>query len=80
MVFNSHDLGPSAAEHFTLILDGSEGTRSLPIPGVRCATCAARGEDVWVTPGLICAKCRTPASSDSLSTICYDGDENGHMQ
>ena len=31
----------------------------LPMPGVRCPTCAANGQEVWVLPGKACAYCGT---------------------
>jgi hypothetical protein len=33
------------------------------LPGVRCQTCAANGQEVWVIPGRACGYCRTPAPS-----------------
>ncbi|KAJ4288762.1 hypothetical protein N0V88_007298 [Collariella sp. IMI 366227] len=55
-----------------------EGVRTRPLPGVKCPTCAANGEDVWVIPGLLCAKCRTPAPDDGVETyICH---HNEHEQ
>ncbi|ROW10111.1 hypothetical protein VMCG_01817 [Cytospora schulzeri] len=34
--------------------------RSCPLPGVRCPTCAANGNEVWVIPGRACGNCGTP--------------------
>ncbi|KAJ9133495.1 hypothetical protein NKR19_g9016 [Coniochaeta hoffmannii] len=39
---------------------GDEGIRMLPLPGVRCPTCAANGQEVWVIPGRACGNCGTP--------------------
>ncbi|KAK3342270.1 hypothetical protein B0H65DRAFT_549503 [Neurospora tetraspora] len=42
-----------------------EGIQKVPgLPGIRCSTCAANGEDVWVIPGRACGFCRTPAMRD----------------
>ncbi|KAK3493020.1 uncharacterized protein B0T23DRAFT_154340 [Neurospora hispaniola] len=42
-----------------------EGIRKAPgLPGIRCSTCAANGEVVWVIPGRACGFCRTPAMRD----------------
>ena len=37
--------------------------RNHMLPGVRCQTCAANGQEVWVIPGRACGYCRTPAPS-----------------
>ncbi|OIW30849.1 hypothetical protein CONLIGDRAFT_679603 [Coniochaeta ligniaria NRRL 30616] len=37
-----------------------EGVRMLPLPGIRCPTCAANGQEVWVIPGRACGNCGTP--------------------
>ncbi|RKU45439.1 hypothetical protein DL546_007035 [Coniochaeta pulveracea] len=37
-----------------------EGVRMMPLPGVRCPTCAANGQEVWVIPGRACSNCGTP--------------------
>lgn len=31
----------------------------IPMSGVRCPTCAANGQEVWVIPGKNCAYCGT---------------------
>ncbi|KAK0744452.1 hypothetical protein B0T21DRAFT_281647 [Apiosordaria backusii] len=41
-----------------------EGIRTLPLPGVRCQTCAENGNEVWVIPGRQCGYCRTPAPNE----------------
>jgi len=33
--------------------------KDMPIPGVRCPTCAAKGQEVWVIPGKACGYCGT---------------------
>ncbi|KAL1866433.1 hypothetical protein VTK73DRAFT_4712 [Phialemonium thermophilum] len=37
-----------------------DGIRTLPLPGIRCPTCAANGQEVWVIPGRACGNCGTP--------------------
>ena len=32
---------------------------TLPMPGVKCPTCAARGIEQWVLPGKHCPRCST---------------------
>ncbi|KAH9213801.1 hypothetical protein DL95DRAFT_524270 [Leptodontidium sp. 2 PMI_412] len=34
--------------------------RVVPMPGVRCGTCAGNGQDVWVIPGKACPVCGSP--------------------
>ncbi|KAK0710145.1 hypothetical protein B0T26DRAFT_755255 [Lasiosphaeria miniovina] len=48
----------------SIVLPRGEGIRSIMLPGVRCPTCAAKGEEVWVIPGRACGYCRTPAPSE----------------
>ncbi|EJT70433.1 hypothetical protein GGTG_11457 [Gaeumannomyces tritici R3-111a-1] len=37
------------------------GTQHMPgLPGVRCPTCASKGNEVWVIPGRACGYCGTP--------------------
>ncbi|KAK4139082.1 uncharacterized protein C8A04DRAFT_33458 [Dichotomopilus funicola] len=72
------DLGLVVPEYISLFPHSGEGILSLPVPGVRCPTCAANGEEVWVVPGLLCAKCRTPApdSNHELdSALGVDSDD-----
>ncbi|KAK0729743.1 hypothetical protein B0H67DRAFT_473902 [Lasiosphaeris hirsuta] len=38
-------------------------TICLQLPGVRCPTCAAKGNEVWVIPGRACGDC---------GTACYE--------
>ena len=33
--------------------------QDLPMPGVKCPTCAARGIEQWVIPGKYCPRCST---------------------
>ncbi|CCD34774.1 hypothetical protein BofuT4_P099630.1 [Botrytis cinerea T4] len=41
-------------------ISGSLGTTQIPgMPGVRCPTCLAKGEEVWVIPGRACGACGT---------------------
>lgn len=55
---------PSAGPLYIPAFAG-EGIRQVPgLPGIRCSTCAANGEDVWVIPGRACGFCRTPAMRD----------------
>ncbi|PSS14873.1 hypothetical protein M430DRAFT_35733 [Amorphotheca resinae ATCC 22711] len=35
------------------------GVRVVPMTGVRCPTCAANGQEVWVIPGKACPYCGT---------------------
>ncbi|KAL1888311.1 hypothetical protein Sste5346_009636 [Sporothrix stenoceras] len=44
---------------FILPSNGSEGIRSVPLPGVRCPKCAKDGKEVWVIPGRACGYCGT---------------------
>ncbi|KAH6843438.1 hypothetical protein B0I37DRAFT_217839 [Chaetomium sp. MPI-CAGE-AT-0009] len=74
--FSLHDIGYSGlrVEYVRPFPNNGEEIRSLPVPGVLCRTCAANGEEIWVVPGLICAKCRTPASDEELFTGLYHED------
>lgn len=38
---------------------GDDGFITRPAPGVRCPTCAANGQEIWVLPGKACAYCGT---------------------
>ncbi|KAK5657968.1 hypothetical protein OQA88_2521 [Cercophora sp. LCS_1] len=49
-----------------------EGIRTHMLPGVRCPTCAANGEEVWVIPGRACGYCRTPAPSQQHAHVEED--------
>ncbi|KAK3935075.1 hypothetical protein QBC46DRAFT_346993 [Diplogelasinospora grovesii] len=49
-----------------LLFPGEEGIRNIPLPGIRCQTCAAKGEEVWVIPGRACGSCGTPAPNEEL--------------
>lgn len=42
------------------------------MPGVKCPTCAAKGQEVWVIPGKSCHVCHTPCgpSWESRSRRC----------
>ncbi|KJR82733.1 uncharacterized protein SPSK_03714 [Sporothrix schenckii 1099-18] len=44
---------------FIIPSGGSEGIRSVPLPGVRCPKCAKDGKEVWVIPGRACGYCGT---------------------
>ncbi|PMD63122.1 uncharacterized protein K444DRAFT_626869 [Hyaloscypha bicolor E] len=33
--------------------------KGVPMTGVRCPTCAANGQEVWVIPGRACSYCET---------------------
>ncbi|KAH8907790.1 hypothetical protein BR93DRAFT_926810 [Coniochaeta sp. PMI_546] len=35
-------------------------TVAQQLPGVRCPTCAANGQETWVIPGRACGNCGTP--------------------
>ena len=35
-------------------------TFEMPMPGVRCPRCAARGIEQWVLPGKHCPRCNQP--------------------
>ncbi|KAL3417122.1 hypothetical protein PVAG01_11122 [Phlyctema vagabunda] len=35
------------------------GMSMVPMSGVRCPTCLARGQEVWVIPGRACGYCGT---------------------
>ncbi|KAK3900480.1 hypothetical protein C8A05DRAFT_17220 [Staphylotrichum tortipilum] len=58
-----------------------EGIRTVPLPGVKCKTCEANGEEVWVVEGLKCGKCGT-ATDDDLATRPWhdDGDEQRGLE
>ncbi|KAK3380978.1 hypothetical protein B0H63DRAFT_474699 [Podospora didyma] len=60
-----HPANPSLAPF------GGEGIRTAMLPGVRCPTCAANGEEVWVIPGRNCGYCRTPAPSEKEITPAH---------
>ncbi|KAL2129466.1 hypothetical protein VTI74DRAFT_7768 [Chaetomium olivicolor] len=64
-------------QHSSVFPYNGEGVRTHPLPGVRCKTCLANGEEVWVVPGLVCAKCRTPAPDDGLLVHSCHGREDG---
>ncbi|KAK4183186.1 hypothetical protein QBC35DRAFT_394395 [Podospora australis] len=46
------------------LLSQSGCIRTLPMPGILCQTCAAKGTEVWVLPGRACGYCRTPAPDE----------------
>ncbi|KAI7774281.1 hypothetical protein LA080_009004 [Diaporthe eres] len=39
--------------------------QSMPLPGVRCPTCAANGKEVWVIPGRACGNCEMELHGNS---------------
>ncbi|QKX57468.1 uncharacterized protein TRUGW13939_04582 [Talaromyces rugulosus] len=43
------------------------GLISVPMPGVRCQGCAARGQETWVIPGKACHVCGTECSRLALN-------------
>lgn len=45
----------------------------MPMPGVRCPTCASRGIEQWVLPGKHCPNCSTACRNrvDEIVTIIY---------
>ncbi|KAK4033796.1 hypothetical protein C8A01DRAFT_19305 [Parachaetomium inaequale] len=69
-------LAPPTPGYLAPVPTNGEGIRTCPIPGVRCQNCATNGDEVWVVPGLVCAKCRTPAPDEELSTSSFHDDEN----
>ncbi|KAL2260997.1 hypothetical protein VTK26DRAFT_4827 [Humicola hyalothermophila] len=58
-----------------------EGIRTLGLPGVKCKKCLDEGQEVWVTPGLICPICKTPALDESglamhpCQPSCHEDDQ-----
>lgn len=52
-------------------ISGSLGTTQIPgMPGVRCPTCLAKGEEVWVIPGRACGACGTGCWIMRLTLEC----------
>ncbi|AEO63795.1 4ff4146e-31a3-4091-854b-1c01da238183 [Thermothielavioides terrestris] len=58
------DLSPPVTGYYPRLPTVGGGLWTVPLPGIRCPTCAANGEEVWVVPGLICPKCRSPAPAE----------------
>jgi hypothetical protein len=45
----------------------------MPMPGVKCPTCASRGIEQWVLPGKHCPNCSTACRNicDEILTLIY---------